>query len=121
MFLRNDAERLANAVHGDWKAAAEDRKRAAEERKAKIISNKRAHIMSGDCVGRDGCLYCIDERRRMRDQGIGDDIAVNEESGALIPKRKKVAYVEIPDDDEDREVWITGMRRTAAEDPTWGA
>ncbi|GAB7338724.1 hypothetical protein MBLNU457_5440t2 [Dothideomycetes sp. NU457] len=110
-FLREDLERLADAVHGDWKSHVNERKRKAAQRKEKMIQNKRKHIESGNCPGVDGCRYCIDVREADQDAGARSRTAT----------RRRIEYSEIPDDDEDREIWIDGMRRTAAEDPNWEA
>jgi len=110
-FLQADVERLADAVHGDWKLHNEERRRKATQRKEKMIQNKRKHIESGECPGADGCKYCMDVRDADQNAAVRKRTAT----------RRRIEYTEIPDDDEDREVWIDGMRRTAAEDPNWEA
>jgi len=110
--LRADAEKLADAVHGNWKLYEERRKLKAEKKKAKEIENKRKHIASGECPGVDGCRYCME----VRDADAGYPPELRRRAPRWV-----IAYSEIPDDDDDREVWINGMRRTAVEDPNWDA
>lgn len=109
-------ERLADAVHGDWKAHNKEREEKYKPIAQKIYQNKRKHIDEGECPGVDGCRYCMDLRNR-------DRSAAASWRGRTAATRnattRSVEYTEIPDDDEDFRVWLEGMRRAAREDPNW--
>lgn len=63
MFLRSDVERLATAVHGDWKSHMKERHLKAEERRRKLLEEKEKSEFSHKSAIRTG----IDADHHLKD------------------------------------------------------